>query len=148
MTALAAALLLAAAPALELADAVGAVHRLADYRGKVVLLNFWATWCEPCLEELPSIERLRASLPDGDFVVLAVQMGGSARTARDTGEKLGLRFPLLLDRDSAASKAWGVKLLPTSILIDRRGALAFRHEGELDWADGAARRRVEALLRH
>ena len=146
MAALVAALL-AATPALELADTAGTVHRLADYRGKVVLVNFWATWCEPCLSELPSLERLRASLGSEGLVVLAVQMGGSARTARDTAEKLGLRFPLLLDRDAAASKAWGVRTLPMSFLFGRDGALAFSQGGELDWSAGGARRRVEALLR-
>ena len=70
--ALLAALLLAATPPLELADANGSMHRLSDYRGKVVLLNFWAIWCEPCRAELPSIERLRAALGKRAFVVLAV----------------------------------------------------------------------------
>ena len=74
--------LLAAAPPLELADTNGAMHRLADYRGKVVLVNFWATWCEPCRDELPTIERLRAALAGRPFVILSVQMGGSARTAK------------------------------------------------------------------
>ena len=139
--------LLAAAPPLRLEDTAGAIHRLAGYRGKVVLVNFWATWCEPCLSELPTIERLRAALAAPDLIVLAVHMGGSARTVRDTGEKLGLRFPLLIDRDSAVTRAWGVDLLPASFLVDRRGAIVFRHFGELDWDAKAQRRRVEALLR-
>jgi len=138
--------LLAASPPLELTDASGTTHRLSDYRGKVVLLNFWATWCEPCREELPSIERLRTALARRPFVVLAVQMGGSARTARDTAEVLGLRFPLLLDRDSRATGAWGVKTLPTSFLIGPDGAVAFSHVGELDWSSIEGRRRVEQLL--
>ena len=99
--------LLAASPPLELTDANGTTHRLSDYRGKVVLLNFWATWCEPCRDELPSIERLRAALARKPFVVLAVQMGGSVRTAKDAAEDLGLRFPLLLDRDSRAGDPLG-----------------------------------------
>ena len=140
--------LLAATPPLELADANGAKHRLSDYRGRVVLLNFWATWCEPCRAELPSIERLRAALARRPFVVLAVQMGGSARTARDTAEDLGLRFPLLLDRDSRATAAWGVKTLPTSFLIGPDGAVSFSHVGELDWSSIEERRRVERLLPH
>ena len=146
MTALLLAALLAAPP-LELADARGKVHRLRQYRGKVVLVNFWATWCDPCLDELPSIERLRLALAGQDFVVLGVEMGGSARTAGDTGEKLALRFPLLPDRDSSVSKAWGVKLLPTSFLVDRRGAIAFTHSGAMDWDEASARARVEALLK-
>ena len=147
MALFAAALLAATAP-LQLADANGVSHRLSDYRGKVVLLNFWATWCEPCRDELPSIERLRGALAGRPFVVLAVQMGGSARTARDVAEELGLRFPLLLDRDSSATAAWGVKVLPTSFLIGRDGKVAFSHTGELDWSSVQERSRVEALLRN
>jgi len=139
--------LLSAAPSLELADAGGTVHRLADYRGKVVLLNFWASWCEPCLEELPAIERLRSSLADRGFVVLAVEMGGSARTARAMAHKLGLTFPVLPDRDSSVTKAWGVRLLPASFLVGRDGRVAFSHSGELDWSSAPERRRVEKLLR-
>ena len=140
--------LLAASPPLELTDANGTTHRLSDYRGKVVLLNFWATWCEPCRDELPSIERLRAALARKPFVVLAVQMGGSVRTAKDAAEDLGLRFPLLLDRDSRATAAWGIKTVPTSFLIGPDGAVAFSHVGELDWSSIEERRRVERLLPH
>jgi peroxiredoxin len=138
--------LLAVTPPLELTDTTGAVHRLSDYRGKVVLVNFWATWCEPCLTELPTLERLRAAFAGRPLAVLAVQMGGSARMARGMAEKLSLRFPMLLDRDEAASRAWRVDLLPTSFLIAPDGALAFSHAGELDWSDAAARRRIERLL--
>jgi len=145
MALLAAALLLATPP-LRLPAMDGATHRLADYRGKVVLVNFWATWCEPCRTELPSIERLRAALAHEAFVVLAVQMGGSARTARDVAEELGLGFPMLLDRDSKVTEAWGVNLLPTTFLIAPDGAVASRQVGELDWSAPEARRRVEALL--
>jgi peroxiredoxin len=144
--ALLAALLLAATPPLELADANGSMHRLSDYRGKVVLLNFWATWCEPCRAELPSIERLRAALGKRAFVVLAVQMGGSARTAQGVADQLKLRFPLLLDRDSKVTEAWDVNIVPTTFLIGRDGAIAFRHAGEMDWSAAEARRKIEALL--
>jgi peroxiredoxin len=137
--------LLAATPALQLRDAAGAAHSLSDYRGKVVLLNFWATWCDPCIEELPALERLRASLEGKPFVILGVQMRGSARTAQDTADELKLRFPLLLDRDSKASAAWGVDILPTTVLIGRDGQIKQRHVGE--WSESEVRRAVEALLR-
>ena len=138
--------LLAVAPPLGLTDANGKTQRLSDYRGNVVLLNFWATWCEPCRDELPSIERLRTALAGKRFAVLAVQMGGSARTAKDAADDLGLHFPLLLDRDSRATAAWGVKTLPTSFIIGPDGDVAFSHAGEMDWSSTEARRWVEDLL--
>jgi thiol-disulfide isomerase/thioredoxin len=146
MALLVAALLAAAAPPLNLADARGARHRLSDYRGKVVLVNFWATWCEPCKAELPGIERLRAALAGKPFVVLAVEMDGSARTSGDTAEELKLHFPMLLDRDSSATTAWNVNLLPTTFLIGPDGAVAFSHVGELDWSSPEWRGKVELLL--
>jgi peroxiredoxin len=144
MVPVAAALLLLATPTLQLADAAGAVHNLDDYRGRVVLVNFWATWCEPCRAELPIMERLRRIMADKPFVILAVQMGGSARTAQDTAKELGLKFPLLLDRDSKVTARWGVDTLPTTFLIGPDGEVEFRHVGELDWRD--AHRRIEELL--
>jgi thiol-disulfide isomerase/thioredoxin len=135
-----------ATPPIELADVDGKPYRLADYRGKVVLVNFWATWCEPCREELPSLEHLRASLASKPFAVLAVQMGGSPRTARDIAQTLGLRFPVLLDGDSSATKAWDVSILPTSFLIGPDGSVATKHVGEVDWTAAEWRRKVEALL--
>ena len=142
-----AAVLLLATPRLELADAQGAQHRLADYKGKVVLLNFWATWCEPCRVELPLLERLRTALAGRPFVVLAVQMGGSARTAQDMAAELHLRFPLLLDRDSKVTAKWGVDTLPTTFLIGPDGEIAVRRTGEVDWSSGEPRKKIEALLR-
>ena len=136
----------AAAPQLELKDTKGAQHRLSDYRGKVVLVNFWATWCEPCREELPSIERLRASLADRPFAVLAVQMGGSPRSARDIDSELGLHFPVLLDGDSSVTSSWKVNVLPTSFLVGPDGAIALWHVGEIDWSSAGWRKKVEALL--
>src|SRR5205823_550383 len=125
---------LLAAALLVLSDASGLRHDLADYRGKVVLINFWATWCEPCREELPGIERLRQALAGKPFVVLAVQTAGSARTAQDTADELKLHFLMLPDRDSSATRAWQVNLLPTSFLIGPDGAVAFRHDGLMDWS--------------
>ncbi len=138
--------LLVATPPLTLSDANGVTHRLDEYRGKVVLVNFWATWCEPCRAELPVLERLRVALAGKPFAVLAVQMGGSARTARDWATFLRLGFPMLVDGDSRATRVWGVTTLPTSFVIDAKGAVAFRRVGEFDWGSPEARRRLDALL--
>jgi thiol-disulfide isomerase/thioredoxin len=134
------------APTLSLSDLNGKVWDLPSLQGHAVLLNFWATWCEPCKDELPSIERLRVALAGKPFAVLAVEMEGSARTASDTAEELRLHFPMLLDRDSSATSAWNVNLLPTTFLIGPDGAVALSHVGEVDWSSSEWRRKVEALL--
>jgi thiol-disulfide isomerase/thioredoxin len=134
------------APALELADPDGAVHRLADHHGKVVLVNFWATWCGPCREEMPSIERLRSSLQGRPFVVLGVNVGESARVAREYAEKLPIGFTVLLDRDTRAAKAWGARVLPASYLVGPDGGIRYSYFGDLDWSSAAVRARIEELL--
>jgi thiol-disulfide isomerase/thioredoxin len=133
-------------PALQLQDVEGAAHKLADYRGKVVLVNFWATWCVPCREEMPSLERLRAAMDGKPFVILAVNVGEGVRAARDFGQKLELGFPLLLDRDTKVAKSWGARVLPASYLVGPDGAIRYSYFGELDWASEPIRKRIEALM--
>jgi peroxiredoxin len=135
-----------AAPALELADAEGAMHRLADYRGKAVLVNFWATWCGPCREEMPSIESLRLSMEGKPFAVLAVNVGESGRVARGFAQKLMLDFPLLLDQDARTAKAWGARVLPASFVLDPQGRIRYSYYGDLDWSAPEVRAKIEALL--
>jgi len=134
-------------PPLELADLDGKTHRLADYRGKAVLVNFWATWCAPCREEMPSIERLRAQLAGKPFAVLAVNVGESADAARAFAATMPLGFPLLLDRDTRVSRAWGARVLPATYLIGPDGVARFSYFGELDWAKPDVRAVVERLMR-
>lgn len=111
------------APALKLTDLEGRLHDLAQMRGKVVLVNFWATWCPPCRREMPSMERLRQALADEPFVVLAVDVGENADTIETFVSQLDTEpgFPILLDTTSRAMQAWKVAGLPTTFLVDRRG---------------------------
>jgi thiol-disulfide isomerase/thioredoxin len=133
-------------PPLELADVEGAEHKLAAYRGRVVLVNFWATWCVPCREEMPSMELLRLAMQGKPFEILAVNVGEGARVARAFGQKLELGFPLLLDRDTQAAKRWGARVLPASYLVGPDGTIRYSYFGELDWTSEAVRKRIEALL--
>jgi thiol-disulfide isomerase/thioredoxin len=135
-----------AAPALELKDLDGAVHRLADYRGKAVLVNFWATWCGPCRAEMPSIERLRQKMAGKPFVVLAVNVGESDRLAREFAEKLPVRFTVLLDRDTRTTRAWGARVLPATYIVGPDGRIRYSHFGDIDWAAEPVREQIEALL--
>ena len=131
---------------LELADLEGRTHRLADYRGKVVLVNFWATWCAPCREEMPSLERLRQALAGRPFVVLAVNVGEGARVAGDYMRAMPQGFTVLLDRDGRTTKTWGARILPATYVLGTDGEVSFRHFGALDWSSAEARQRIIALL--
>jgi thiol-disulfide isomerase/thioredoxin len=123
-----------ATPALELADLDGVKRSLADYRGQAVLVNFWATWCEPCREEMPSIERLRKSLEGKRFSVIAVNVGEGPAAARDFAAKVPLGATFLMDRDIKTSRAWGARVLPATFLIAPDGTVRYSHFGALDWA--------------
>jgi peroxiredoxin len=135
-----------ATPPLELADVDGKVHRLADYRGKAVLVNFWATWCAPCREEMPSMEALRVAMQGKPFVVLAVNVGEGARVARDFASSMALGFPLLLDRDTRTAKAWSARILPASFLVGPDGKIRYSHFGAIDWGQADVRKTLQRLM--
>jgi thiol-disulfide isomerase/thioredoxin len=136
-----------ATPPLALQDLAGRSHDLTQYRGKVVLVNFWATWCEPCRAEMPSMDRLRRSLEGQPFEVLAVNLAEPVSRIEKFVASMPLGFPLLLDRDSAVAKAWKARLLPASYLVGADGRIRYVALGELDWSGEAARRIVDQLLR-
>ena len=133
-------------PALALRDVGGQLHRLEDYRGKVVLVNFWATWCEPCREEMPSMNRLRASLTGRPFEVLAVNLAESEARILRFKEQVPLDFAVLMDRDSAVAKAWRARVLPISFLVGPDGRIRYSVVGEIDWTQETVRRTVLALM--
>ena len=133
-------------PALRLPDLEGRLHALEDYRGKVVLINFWATWCEPCREEMPSIERLRASLAGRPFAVLAVNLAEPESRVRGYLNRVALDFPVLLDQDRTASRAWKARYLPATFIVDPDGRVRYSYFGELDWSRDSVRNAIAALL--
>ena len=113
------------APALVLKDLDGQSHDLSKLRGKVVLINFWATWCPPCRREMPSMERLSNALEGEPFVVLAVDVGEDRDTIETFTSQLDITptFPILLDADSRTLQAWKVAGLPSTFVIDRQGRI-------------------------
>jgi len=135
-----------ATPPLELKDAAGRSHRLEDYRGKVVLVNFWATWCGPCREEMPSIGRLKKKLANRPFVVLAVNVDEPESRVLKFLEQTPLDFPTLLDPDGRTTKAWKVRILPASFVVLPSGRVRYIVTGELDWANEHVVRAVLELL--
>lgn len=136
------------APELALTDLAGNTHRLSEYRGKGVLLNFWATWCVPCRTEMPSMEHAYHALKEKGLVVLAVNLdAGSRGPVNDFVKELALSFPILLDSAGTSTRTYRVFGLPTTFLIDRNGRLAGREVGARDWNRGEARKKLEALLK-
>ena len=123
------------APDFVLKDAEGRMHRLSDYRGKVVALNFWATWCPPCRREMPSMQRLKEQLDPNEFVILAVDVGEDDETVFSFIFALDvpIDYPLLLDIDGKVTDQWPILGLPTSFIIDKSGRVVLRAVGGRLW---------------
>jgi len=123
----------------------GKTFRLADFRGRVVLVNFWATWCAPCIRELPALMRLAAALDPGDVTLIPVNVdrGGAAKASLFLKEKGLQDLPLYLDPKMALAQALGVKSLPATFILDRRGRVAGSLAGYADWTAPEARALVD-----
>jgi thiol-disulfide isomerase/thioredoxin len=122
----------ASTPPLDLPDLDGRRWTLASQRGRVVLVNFWATWCEPCRAEMPSLQALAERMGDKLAVVGVNYQEGEPRV-RGFVERMSLRFPIVLDRDGEAAKAWTRRIFPTTVLVDPRGRAHTVVVGEIDW---------------
>lgn len=136
-----------AAPALSLPDLTGASRTLAEFRGKVVVLNFWATWCPPCRAEMPSLQQMADFYDRDGLQVLTVDVGESAQRVSQYLAKAGLRLLSVVDGDKSVSRAWGVRVLPTSVIIDTQGQPRHLLRGGVDWVGPEAASLIEPLLR-
>lgn len=121
------------APDFTLKDVDGKTHRLSDYRGKVVMINFWATWCPPCRFELPSMQRAYEKLKEQGVEFLAVNLGEDADTIFTFTADYPVTFPLLMDIDSSVSDKYPVVGLPTSYFVAPDGRLVSRAIGSREW---------------
>ena len=135
------------APPLGLVDTKGVEHSLEQYRGKVVVVNFWATWCPPCVEELPSLESAWQRYRQQGLVVLAVS-DEETDVVTSFLERLptDITFPLLIDRDMKSGNRWKIRGLPTTVIIDRSGDVYWRAEGQLDFSALDVNEKLLALL--
>ncbi len=136
------------APAFTLNDIDDAPHALADYKGKVILLNFWATWCPPCRREMPSLERLHQAMHADEFVVIAVnQMETTDHVFAYTGQlEVDPTFTILFDTDSTVSRAYRVNGLPTTYLIDRQGNIRYRAVGGREFDHANVEQQIRGLI--
>jgi peroxiredoxin len=135
-----------AAPTFTLPRLDGAEVALASLRGKVVLVNFWASWCAPCEQEMPAMQRLYGRLAGKGFELLAVSVDEDRDAVVRFRDRLRLSFPILLDPDKRAARAYQSLRYPESFLVDRDGTLVARYIGERDWDADAYVERIERLL--
>lgn len=131
------------APVFETVDLAGNAVSLQDYRGRVVVLNFWATWCPPCRVEMPELDAYQAEMGDR-IAILGIDMGEPPGAIVPFVRQHGLRFPILLDETGAIAASYGITGLPTSLIVDRSGVVRERVTGAMT-RDTLARR-VERLL--
>jgi peroxiredoxin len=123
-----------AAQDFELPTLSGAYVRLSDYRGKVIFLNIWATWCPPCREEMPSMESLYRRMKGRDFEMLAVSIDREGKqVVQPFAVKYGLTFPVLLDPDSKTSRPYGLTGVPETFIIDKNGVIIKKIIGPQNW---------------
>ena len=131
---------------MSLPTLAGGTLELQQLRGKVVLVNFWATWCPPCRKEMPSMDRLAARFAGRPFVILGVNAGDSADDVRAFMKKVPVHFPIALDEEGVSLKPWQVFAFPTSYVLDKHGRLRMGLFGSIDWDAPETAARIEALI--
>lgn len=136
----------AIAPPFELPDLTGNIIKLSTLRGTPVIINFWATWCEPCRDEMPSLERLQSKLAGKPFEVLTVNYGEGIPGITRFLARNRLTLPVLLDPDKESAAAWGAGGLPMTFLVDAEGRVRYSAFGECDWSEGEPFRVVASLV--
>jgi len=133
-------------PPLALTDLDGKPRELSDYRGKVVVMNFWATWCGPCVKEMPDFEKLADNLSNEDFALITVNFGEKAERIKPFLKKIEVDVPVLLDPDMSTSKAWVKAGLPTTYIIDADQKIRYQVLGALEWASPEVEAKIRELL--
>ena len=133
------------APDFTLNDLDGAPVSLKDFRGKVLVVNFWATWCPPCRVEMPSMQRAWAAFQNEGIIFLGIDIGESEDRVVQFMADLGLDFPVLLDTESTVTNAWPVKGLPTTVVVDPQGRMVYRAIGAREWDDEGIVKQLRAL---
>lgn len=133
------------APDFNLVDLDGVQHKLTDYRGKPVIINFWATWCPPCREELPSMNRAWQKVKDEGIAMIAINVGESEEDIFVFNGDYPIDFTVLLDTSSEVIETWGVKGLPTTFVLNSKGELVYRAVGGRAWDTDTILDKVRSL---
>lgn len=135
------------APDFTLKTLTGRNLRLNEQRGQVVMLNFWATWCAPCKQEMPHLNRLHDKYGDTGFVLLGINVDDDPAKAAADAAKLGIRFPVLLDGAKAVSKLYGLDAMPTTVVIDRDGQVRHVHLGYRNGLEAVYDQQIRSLVK-
>jgi peroxiredoxin len=133
------------APGFTLPDTNGRLHRLDDYRGMPVIINFWTTWCPPCREEIPSMNRAWEVLEQEGIAMLAINVGEDEDTIFIFSADYPADFPILMDQTGTVIEQWPVKGLPTTYVVAPDGTLAYRAIGSREWDDGVLLDMIRSL---
>ena len=136
-----------AAPDFTLRTLGGPNLRLAEQRGRVVMINFWATWCGPCRQEMPQLSKLYDKYRAAGFVLLGVNVDDDVRNATAVATKLGVSFPVLLDTDKTVSKLYELATMPSTVLVDRDGQVRYLHRGYLAGYEDTYEKQLRELLK-
>jgi len=117
------------APDFTLKSLEGSNLRLEEYRGQVVLINFWASWCGPCRQEMPLLDRLHHRYEDTGFAVLGINVEGEIKPAQEIVDKTNVTFPVLIDEDQKVSEMYNLEAMPSTVVVDRDGVVRYIHRG-------------------
>jgi len=135
------------APAFTLNELGGQSASLSQYKGQVVMLNFWATWCGPCQQEMPLLDQMYKKYKPAGFTLIGVNVDKDAPPVRQLLERKPVSFPVLLDPASQVSKAYHVDEMPSTVLIDRKGNVRFLHRGYKPGDENEYQDRIRQLIR-
>ena len=133
------------APEYALVDARGDHHELAESLGRVTLVNFWATWCPPCVHEIPSMNRLAAAYDEREFAIVSVNFREAPEHILAFMREVEVDFPVLMDQDGRVSREWGVFAFPSSFILDRQGRIRYSVNTAIEWDTNAIRHVIDAL---
>ena len=136
-----------AAPDFALKSSTGENLRLSEYRGQVVMVNFWATWCGPCRQEMPLLDQLYSRYERVGFTLLGVNIDDNSSKAMNMVQELGVSFPVLFDSRKEVSKLYQVDTMPATVLIDREGTVRYIHHGYKPGYENEYLDQIRSLLR-